>query len=95
MGDPKCMVSESPLILLVFQYRHLPSIQVWQTSYLAGFIWWTYHRDWPWTHTVFMVLHCLTMVMKQHSYASYNGYCKIEIRVSLLCMGDLANHGSV
>ncbi|OOQ88909.1 acyl-CoA/sterol acyltransferase [Penicillium brasilianum] len=47
---------------------------VWQTSYLAGFIWWTYHRDWPWTHTVFMVLHCLTMVMKQHSYASYNGY---------------------
>jgi sterol O-acyltransferase len=50
--------------------------QVWQTAYLAGFIWWTYHRDWPWTHTVFMVLHCLTMLMKQHSYASYNGYCK-------------------
>ncbi|KAJ5896552.1 uncharacterized protein N7473_005951 [Penicillium subrubescens] len=47
---------------------------VWQTAYLAGFIWWTYHRDWPWTHTVFMVLHCLTMLMKQHSYAFYNGY---------------------
>ncbi|OQE19092.1 hypothetical protein PENSTE_c016G08409 [Penicillium steckii] len=47
---------------------------IWQTAYLAGFLWWTYHRDWPWTHTVFMVLHCLTMLMKQHSYASYNGY---------------------
>ncbi|GLI80642.1 sterol O-acyltransferase 2 [Penicillium ochrochloron] len=49
-------------------------VLVWQTAYLAGFIWWTYHRDWPWTHTVFMVLHCLTMLMKQHSYAAYNGY---------------------
>ncbi|KAJ5122863.1 Sterol O-acyltransferase [Penicillium atrosanguineum] len=47
---------------------------IWQTAYLAGFIWWTYHRDWPWTHTVFIVLHCLTMLMKQHSYSSYNGY---------------------
>ncbi|KAJ5668818.1 Sterol O-acyltransferase ACAT/DAG/ARE [Penicillium macrosclerotiorum] len=47
---------------------------IWQTAYLAGFIWWTYHRDWPWTHTVFIVLHCLTMLMKQHSYAAYNGY---------------------
>ncbi|KAJ5988296.1 Sterol O-acyltransferase ACAT/DAG/ARE [Penicillium waksmanii] len=47
---------------------------IWQTAYLAGFIWWTYHRDWAWTHTVFTVLHCLAMLMKQHSYASYNGY---------------------
>ncbi|KAJ5707209.1 Sterol O-acyltransferase ACAT/DAG/ARE [Penicillium malachiteum] len=28
---------------------------IWQTFYLAVAIWWTYHRDWPWTHTVFMV----------------------------------------
>ncbi|OQD70142.1 hypothetical protein PENDEC_c026G05809 [Penicillium decumbens] len=47
---------------------------IWQMTYLAGFSWWTYHRDWPWTHTVFIVLHCLTMLMKQHSYSSYNGY---------------------
>ncbi|KAJ5088126.1 Sterol O-acyltransferase [Penicillium angulare] len=47
---------------------------IWQTSYLAIAIWWTYHRDWPWTHTVFMVLHCLAMLMKQHSYSSFNGY---------------------
>ncbi|KAG5966594.1 hypothetical protein E4U58_002504 [Claviceps cyperi] len=30
--------------------------------------------DWPWTHTVFFVLHGLVMLMKQHSYAFYNGY---------------------
>ncbi|KAL1993376.1 hypothetical protein VTN49DRAFT_3325 [Thermomyces lanuginosus] len=47
---------------------------LWQTAYLATTLWWTYHRDWPWTHTVFIVLHCFTMLMKQHSYASYNGY---------------------
>ncbi|KGO65017.1 Sterol O-acyltransferase, ACAT/DAG/ARE types [Penicillium italicum] len=47
---------------------------IWQTTYLGVVIWWTYHRDWPWTHTVFIVLHCLAMLMKQHSYAAYNGY---------------------
>lgn len=31
-------------------------------------------RDWPWTHTVFFVLHGLVMLMKQHSYAFYNGH---------------------
>jgi sterol O-acyltransferase len=31
-------------------------------------------RDWPWTHTVFFVMHGLVMLMKQHSYAFYNGY---------------------
>ncbi|OQE42393.1 hypothetical protein PENCOP_c004G04436 [Penicillium coprophilum] len=47
---------------------------IWQTTYLGVVIWWTYYRDWPWTHTVFIVLHCLAMLMKQHSYAAYNGY---------------------
>lgn len=47
---------------------------IWQTLYLGAFLGWTYYRDWPWTHTVFIVLHCLVFVMKQHSYAFYNGY---------------------
>lgn len=47
---------------------------VWQTMYVAGFIGWTQLRDWPWSHTVFFVLHGLVMIMKQHSYAFYNGY---------------------
>ncbi|KAJ5232769.1 Sterol O-acyltransferase [Penicillium chermesinum] len=53
---------------------------IWQTAYLAIAIWWTYHRDWPWTHTVFMVLHCLTMLMKQHSYGAYNGHLSVLYR---------------
>ncbi|KZF20125.1 MBOAT-domain-containing protein [Xylona heveae TC161] len=47
---------------------------IWQTLYLAGVIGWSSFRDWPWTHTVFIVMHCLAMLMKQHSYAFYNGY---------------------
>lgn len=34
----------------------------------------TIARDWPWTHTVFFVLHGLVLLMKQHSYAFYNGH---------------------
>jgi sterol O-acyltransferase len=47
---------------------------IWQTLYLGAIISWTIHRDWPWTHTVFIVIHCITMLMKQHSYGFYNGY---------------------
>lgn len=50
---------------------------LWQTFYLGACIGWTYYRNWPWTHTVFIVLHSLVFVMKQHSYAFYNGYCKL------------------
>ncbi|KAF2402182.1 hypothetical protein EJ06DRAFT_554865 [Trichodelitschia bisporula] len=47
---------------------------VWQTLYLAAVLAWTLYREWPWTHTVFIVLHGLVFIMKQHSYAFYNGY---------------------
>jgi sterol O-acyltransferase len=47
---------------------------VWQTFFLFAVLWWTWYRDWPWTHTVFTVLHSLVFLMKQHSYAFYNGY---------------------
>ncbi|OTB09076.1 hypothetical protein M426DRAFT_70909 [Hypoxylon sp. CI-4A] len=47
---------------------------VWQTSFIAGVIGLTLVREWPWTHTVFFVLHGLVMLMKQHSYAFYNGH---------------------
>ncbi|KAI9810397.1 MAG: acyl-CoA/sterol acyltransferase [Pycnora praestabilis] len=47
---------------------------IWQTFYLAATIGWTLYREWPWTHTIFIVLHCLVMLMKQHSYGFYNGY---------------------
>ncbi|KAK7429673.1 Sterol O-acyltransferase 2 (Sterol-ester synthase 2) [Neonectria magnoliae] len=47
---------------------------LWQTSFFVGVIGLTLWRDWPWTHTVFFVLHGIVMLMKQHSYAFYNGY---------------------
>ncbi|KAF5022218.1 hypothetical protein F66182_5733 [Fusarium sp. NRRL 66182] len=47
---------------------------IWQTSFLAGVIGMTLWREWPWTHTVFFVLHGIVMLMKQHSYAFYNGH---------------------
>ncbi|CAK4033155.1 sterol o-acyltransferase like [Lecanosticta acicola] len=47
---------------------------LWQMAYLASIIWWAYFREWPWTHTIFVVLHGLVFLMKQHSYAFYNGY---------------------
>jgi sterol O-acyltransferase len=44
-----------------------------QTLYLALAVRWTFHRDWPWVQSGFLVLHTLTMLMKVHSYCSYNG----------------------
>ncbi|KAI7564604.1 acyl-CoA/sterol acyltransferase, partial [Hortaea werneckii] len=47
---------------------------VWQTLYLGAVVGWAYFREWPWTHTIFAVLHGLVFLMKQHSYGFYNGY---------------------
>lgn len=48
--------------------------QAWQTFYLFAVITWTQNRGWSWSHTIFFVMHCLVMLMKQHSYAFYNGH---------------------
>ena len=47
---------------------------IWQAAFLLGFIAFTQIRQWPWTHSVFLTLHTITMLMKQHSYAFYNGW---------------------
>ncbi|KAI1778274.1 MBOAT family protein [Hypoxylon cercidicola] len=47
---------------------------IWQTMFIAGVVGLTLLRDWPWTHTVYFVLHGIVMLMKQHSYAFYNGH---------------------
>lgn len=48
----------------------------WQLFFTCTIIWITFWRDWPWTHTVFIVLHLFVLLMKQHAYSFYNGYCK-------------------
>lgn len=47
---------------------------IWQTFYLGASIGFTFYRHWPWTHTIFIVLHAFVYLMKQHSYAFYNGH---------------------
>ncbi|KAF2859488.1 acyl-CoA/sterol acyltransferase [Piedraia hortae CBS 480.64] len=47
---------------------------LWQSAYIGSVIGWAYYREWPWTHSIFAVLHGLVFLMKQHSYAFYNGY---------------------
>ncbi|KAI1763961.1 MBOAT family protein [Hypoxylon sp. FL1150] len=47
---------------------------IWQTLFIAGVVGLPLVREWPWTHTVFFVLHGIVMLMKQHSYAFYNGH---------------------
>jgi sterol O-acyltransferase len=52
---------------------------VWQLFFTGFVIFWTFWREWPWTHTVFVVLHVFVLLMKQHAYSFYNGYCKLRI----------------
>lgn len=47
---------------------------IWQSAYLGTVVWWTWYRSWPWSHSIFVLIHSLVFVMKQHSYAFYNGY---------------------
>lgn len=56
---------------------------VWQTFFTGIIIWITFWRDWPWTHTVFIVLHVFVLLMKQHSYSFYNGYCELLLNPSI------------
>ncbi|KAK7744469.1 Sterol O-acyltransferase 2 (Sterol-ester synthase 2) [Cytospora paraplurivora] len=46
----------------------------WEIWFIIANVCWTQIREWPWSHTVFFVLHTLVMLMKQHSYSFYNGY---------------------
>lgn len=55
-------------------YANTNASQFWQLAFISGVISWTFIRNWPWTHTVFFVLHGIIMLMKQHSYAFYNGH---------------------
>lgn len=51
---------------------------VWQLFFTGFVIFWTFWREWSWTHTVFVVLHVFVLLMKQHAYSFYNGYRKCD-----------------
>ena len=61
---------------------------IWQAFYIMAAIGFTQYREWPWTHTIFIVLHSMVFLMKQHSYAFYNGYRKCSFPLSLFALAD-------
>lgn len=77
------MVSSS-VFVVILQYFALKGLSwhrfgwiiqhVWQTSYLAIVVHKSYTNNWQWLQSVFIVLHCVVMLMKQYSYATYMGY---------------------
>jgi sterol O-acyltransferase len=47
-------------------------------TFLGGTIAFAFFRDWEWPQTVFILLHSLVLLMKQHSYAFYTGWLSLE-----------------
>lgn len=47
---------------------------VHQCMFLFFFLWLSKSNELPWIGNIFIVLHAFVMLMKQHSYAFYNGY---------------------
>ena len=64
-------------------------MQIWQTTFIGAVVGTTLVRDWPWTHTVYFVLHGIVMIMKQHSYAFYNGYLSTAYKKRQSLLGKL------
>jgi sterol O-acyltransferase len=46
--------------------------------FLGGTIAFAFLREWDWPQTVFILLHSLVLLMKQHSYAFYTGWLSAE-----------------
>ncbi|KAL8635896.1 MAG: hypothetical protein Q9228_006656 [Teloschistes exilis] len=58
---------------------------VYQALWLILWINWPFMLGWTWTAQVFFTLHTITMLMKMHSYAFYNGHLSTtEHRLSAL-----------
>ncbi|KAH0613837.1 uncharacterized protein H6S33_005723 [Morchella sextelata] len=47
---------------------------LWQGFFMWAIIQYTLYKEWSWIQTVYIVLHAHVMLMKQHSYAFYNGH---------------------
>ncbi|KAF2101684.1 sterol O-acyltransferase 1 [Rhizodiscina lignyota] len=52
----------------------MPIQSLYQAAWLLYWIGWPFIRTWTWTAQVFFTLHILSLFMKMHSYAFYNGH---------------------
>ncbi|KAL1965362.1 hypothetical protein VTN77DRAFT_5799 [Rasamsonia byssochlamydoides] len=65
---------------------------LFQLAWLALWVKWPFMLHWTWTAQVFFTLHTLTMLMKMHSYAFYNGHLsETERRLNELDQPDSAS----
>ncbi|KAK9387041.1 MBOAT, membrane-bound O-acyltransferase family-domain-containing protein [Lipomyces mesembrius] len=101
---PKVAISDLVLFLLTFTNVALQQAVIkkklswnstgWvvQSCYEVAFIglalWWPMYNDYPWIGRVFLCLHSLVLLMKQHSYAFFCGYLSVVKR-------DLALYESI
>ncbi|EEH44231.2 uncharacterized protein PADG_00520 [Paracoccidioides brasiliensis Pb18] len=58
---------------------------IFQFAWLSLWVAVPFLLEWTWTAQVFFILHTLTLLMKMHSYAFYNGHLReTELRLSAL-----------
>ncbi|KAJ5697966.1 hypothetical protein N7488_011650 [Penicillium malachiteum] len=102
LSDAAMVVSSSLVLPLHRIYRSGPRWLQWshrgmvvqsigEAIWLAVWINWPFMRLWTWTAQVFFTLHVLTILMKLHSYAFYNGHLSTTERR----LADLDKAGDV
>jgi len=57
-----------------WHYRGMIIQSLFQVIWLVQWIVWPFARTWTWTAQVFFTLHIISLFMKMHSYAFYNGH---------------------
>ncbi|KAL9619003.1 MAG: hypothetical protein Q9160_006324 [Pyrenula sp. 1 TL-2023] len=84
-SDGAMVLSTGLSVRLQKMYRNGPEYLRWrragivaqslyQVLWLALWVNWPFMLQWTWTAQVFLTLHTLTLFMKMHSYAFYNGF---------------------
>ncbi|KAJ6036629.1 Sterol O-acyltransferase [Penicillium herquei] len=102
LSDAAMVVSSCLVLPLHRIYRSGPRWLQWshggmvvqsigEAIWLAVWINWPFMRLWTWTAQVFFTLHVLTILMKLHSYAFYNGHLSTTERR----LADLDKAGDV
>lgn len=62
---------------------------IFQFIWLASWIWFIFHRQWPWIQSGFLTLHSITMLMKIHSYCATNGEYSEKLKLLESSLDDL------
>ena len=87
----------NPVISKRPQDHDCNSQNLWQTFFLFFFMWFAHVMEFPWIGSVFLLLHSLVLLMKQHSYGFYNGYLwgiKRETVAAKALLTKLASEGA-